>query len=91
MFVIAAEGLAKLVKRALEVREFEGFKVNDEMEYQFLQFEDDTILVGESTWQNLWSLKVLRGFELVFGLRIKIRKSKLYGLNTKVHLMEVAS
>ncbi|XP_058733340.1 uncharacterized protein LOC131604946 [Vicia villosa] len=35
---------------------------------------------GEPTYDNLWSLKVLlRGFELVSGLKINFHKSNLYG------------
>ncbi|PNX98293.1 cysteine-rich receptor-like protein kinase [Trifolium pratense] len=32
--------------------------------------EDDTVLVGESSWDNVWTIKsILRGFELVSGLK----------------------
>ncbi|GAU32122.1 hypothetical protein TSUD_218730 [Trifolium subterraneum] len=43
---------------------------------------DDTILVGEGDWDNLWTIKtVLRSFEIVSGLKVNFHKSKLYGIN----------
>ncbi|MCH96062.1 RNA-directed DNA polymerase (Reverse transcriptase), partial [Trifolium medium] len=36
---------------------------------------DDTIIVGDGNWRNLWSIKtVLRSFELVSGLKVKFHK-----------------
>ncbi|MCI04724.1 LINE-1 reverse transcriptase like [Trifolium medium] len=82
IFLIVAEGLAGMVRRAVEIGQFKGYKINDSLHLQLLQFADDTILMGEGSWDNLWTFKtVLRGFELVSGLKINFSKSKLYGLN----------
>ncbi|XP_058751349.1 uncharacterized protein LOC131624425 [Vicia villosa] len=60
---------------------YKGFQLTSDVEYNLLQFADDTILFGEGTWENLCSLKVLfRGFELVSGLRINLAKTKLYAV-----------
>ncbi|GAU47144.1 hypothetical protein TSUD_379210 [Trifolium subterraneum] len=92
LFLIAAEGLTGLVKRAVSNGSFHGFKVSDNIQFQILQFADDTVLVGEGSWENVWTIKtILRGFELVFGMRINFVKSKLYGINVNDRFLEAAS
>jgi hypothetical protein len=82
LFLIAAESLAGMMRRALEIGNFKGFQISDNIQFQMLQFADDTILTGEGTWDNLWTIKtLLRSFELVSGLKINFVKSKLYGVN----------
>ncbi|XP_058748653.1 uncharacterized protein LOC131621636 [Vicia villosa] len=56
------------------------------------KFADDTILAGEGTWSNLWAIKViLRGFEMVSGLRVNMLKSKLYGIEIEHYFLQAAS
>ncbi|GAU23824.1 hypothetical protein TSUD_27340 [Trifolium subterraneum] len=82
LFLIVAEGLTRMIRRAVEIGKFHGYKVNQSLHVQILQFADDTILMGDDSWENLWTIKtVLRGFELVSGLKINFTKSKLCGLN----------
>ena len=41
-----------------------------------LQYADDTVFVGEVSWENVIVLKaMLRGFEMVSGLKINFAKS----------------
>ncbi|GAU27776.1 hypothetical protein TSUD_215870 [Trifolium subterraneum] len=92
LFLIVVEGLAGMMRRAVEIGRFKGFHVNDNLQFQMLQFADDTILMGNSTWENLWSIKVLlRGFELVSGMRINFVKSNLYGVNVDANFLEAGS
>ncbi|CAJ2644149.1 unnamed protein product [Trifolium pratense] len=92
LFLIAAEGLTGLVNKAVDIGRFHGFKVKENIQFQILQFADDTVLVGESSWDNVWTIKsILRGFELVSGMRINFVKSKLYGVNVDNHFLEAAS
>ncbi|XP_058726321.1 secreted RxLR effector protein 78-like [Vicia villosa] len=71
LFVLAMEGLTALTKKAVEVGEFKPFKYGANDFVDILQFADDTIILGEPSYDNLWSLKVLlRSFELVSGLKI---------------------
>ncbi|CAJ2673784.1 unnamed protein product [Trifolium pratense] len=92
LFLIVAEGLTGMMRRAVEIGRFKGFQVNDSIQFQILQFADDTILMGTGIWDNLWSIKVLlRSFELVSGLRINFVKSKLYGINIDVNFLEAGS
>jgi hypothetical protein len=82
LFLIVVEGLAGLMRRAVDIGKFKGYQVNSNIRFQMLQFADDTILMGEGTQANLWTIKtLLRSFELVSGLKINFVKSKLYGVN----------
>ncbi|XP_058733314.1 uncharacterized protein LOC131604915 [Vicia villosa] len=59
---------------------FKGFEINERESFDLLHFGDDTVLVGEGSWSNLWALKViLRGFEMVSRLRINMWKRYLEG------------
>jgi len=49
---------------------------------------DDTLCVGEATIENLWTLKaLLRGFEMVSGLKVNFQKSFLIGVNVLSEFM----
>ncbi|XP_058724457.1 uncharacterized mitochondrial protein AtMg01250-like [Vicia villosa] len=92
LFTIVAEGLAGLMRRSTERGVFTGFKINEEISYDLLQFEDDTVLVGVGSWGNLWAIKViLRAFEMVSGLRVNMWKSKLYGVGLDQYFLEAVS
>src|SRR4051812_29195592 len=71
IFVLVMEGLTALVKKAMEVGEFKPFMFGEEDHVDILQFADDIVILGEPSCDNLWNLKViLRGFELVSGMKI---------------------
>ncbi|XP_058786284.1 uncharacterized protein LOC131660936 [Vicia villosa] len=92
LFVIAMEGLTRLMEKAVETGDFKGFQYGDNNFVDILQFADDTIIFGESDHHNLWSWKtILRGFELMSGLRINFRKSNIYGINLPVATMQQIS
>jgi hypothetical protein len=81
-----------MMRRAVDIGKFKGYKVSDHLQFQMLQFADDTILMGEGSWDNLWTIKtLLRSFELVSGLKINFVKSKLYGLNIDSSFLSAAS
>ncbi|XP_058741679.1 uncharacterized protein LOC131614069 [Vicia villosa] len=76
------EGLTALVKKSAATGDFHPFIFGEEENMDILQFADDTIIIGEPSSDNLWSLKVvLRGFELVSMLKINFSKSNVYGVN----------
>ncbi|PNX82415.1 cysteine-rich receptor-like protein kinase, partial [Trifolium pratense] len=92
LFLIAAEGLTGMVNKAVNIGKFVGYRVNDPLRYQILQFADDTILMGDCSWDNVRTMKsILRGFELVSGLKINFLKSKLYGINAADNFLVAAS
>jgi hypothetical protein len=76
----------------VEIGEFRGFKVKEDINFDIIEYADGTILIGEGTWDNLWSIKtILRSFEMLSGPKMKFFKSKLYGLNLDDSLTEAAS
>jgi hypothetical protein len=92
LFLIVAEGLTGLMSKAVESSLFHGYKVSNNISFHTLQFADDTILVGEGNWSNLWTIKtVMRSFELVSGLKVNFFKSKLYGINLDDNFLGAAS
>jgi hypothetical protein len=93
LFLLIAEGLAGLMRQAVAVGKYNGFKIgNSGKEISMLQYADDTILIGEPSWNNLWTLKaVLRSFELISGLKVNFSKSNVYGVNVDPYFLHSAS
>ncbi|XP_058734049.1 uncharacterized protein LOC131605745 [Vicia villosa] len=92
LFVLVVEGLSGLVKKSIQLGEFQNYSFNANCKVDILQFADDTLLVGEGSWKHLWAVRaVLRAFEIVSGLGINYNKSKLIGINTNEHFLEAAS
>lgn len=68
LFLVAPEGLVGLVRNTVEFGPYKPLQVNNEVSFSSLQFADNTIMAGETTWENIWSIKaILWGFELVSG------------------------
>jgi hypothetical protein len=69
--LLAVEGLKGLVHRAVELGLYKGFRINDDLQFNIMQFADDTILVGEGIWENIWCIKsILQSFKFVSGLKL---------------------
>ena len=77
LFDIVAEALNGLVREAVEKNLFRGFPVgSNNVEISILQYADDTIFFGETSMENVNTIKViLRTFELVSDLKINFVKS----------------
>lgn len=76
----------------MEYSSFFGFRVNNDIQFEMLQFADDTIIIGEGSWANIWCIKyILRGFELISGLRVNFHKSKVYGIHASQYFLQAAS
>lgn len=93
LFLMVAEGLTGMVNKAEEKGVYKGFKVGKhEEKVSILQYADDTLLVGEATWENLWTMKaLLRCFELVSGLKVNFHKSRVIGINLEEHFLNDAA
>jgi hypothetical protein len=93
LFLLVAEGLGGLMKRAVELSRFWGFRIgNQGSVVSHLQYADDTLCIGEPTLENLWALKaILRGFEMVSGLKVNFWKSSLMGVNVSQQFLRLAS
>jgi hypothetical protein len=93
LFLLVAEGLGGLMRRAVELNHFRGFRVGrGGMAISHLQYADDTLCIGEATVENLWALKaILRGFEMVSGLKVNFWKSSIMGVNISQAFMRLAT
>jgi hypothetical protein len=92
LFLIVVEGLSGLMSKAVDSNLFHGYKVSNNILFHSLQFADDTIIVGEGNWDNLWMIKtILRSFEIVSGLKVNFFKSKLYGINLEESFLRASS
>ena len=78
LFNIVAEGLTGMMREALNKNLYRSFLVGKQnVPINILQYADDTVFVGEASWDNIIVLKsMLRGFEMVSGLRINYAKSQ---------------
>ncbi|XP_024636485.1 uncharacterized protein [Medicago truncatula] len=84
LFLIAAEGLNVMMKALVEDGLFSSYKVgaNNHVFITHLQFDDDTLLIGERSWANIRALKaLLLLFEVTSGLKVNFNKSMLVGVN----------
>jgi len=83
LFIVAAEGMASLVRQAVKASLLSGVKIGrKKVEVSILQFAVDTVFFCEDSFSNVVTLKaILRGFELASGLKINFHKSKLTDIN----------
>ncbi|XP_058765063.1 uncharacterized mitochondrial protein AtMg01250-like [Vicia villosa] len=92
LFTIVADGLVGMMKQAVSGGLYRSFKLTSTVEYNLLQFADDTILFGDGSWSNLWTLKaLLKGFKMASGLRINLHKSKLYAVCSSAYKVEASA
>ncbi|XP_068504370.1 uncharacterized protein [Phaseolus vulgaris] len=86
LFLVVAEGLARIVRSASKTTLLTGLKFGrKEIEVCILQFADDTIFLCEDSFNNVVTLKaIIKGFELASGLKINFHKSKLAGINVQI-------
>lgn len=91
LFLIVAEGLNLMLKEVVGIGCYEGYKVGD-LSITHLQFADDTLLVGEKSSMNIWSIKaVLQLFQSISGLKVNFYKSRLIGVNVEERWLEEAA
>jgi len=82
LFLVVAEELAGLVRKAVKENLLRGIKVGRaEVDYYLLQFADDSLFMCEDYFSNVFTIKaILRVFELASGLKVNFHKSKIAGL-----------
>src|SRR4051812_16644954 len=86
------EGLTRLVEKVVESEDFNGFWFRDSYSVDILQFANDTMIFNDGSNYNLWCLKVvLRGFEIMSGLKVNFFKSNIYGFNIRDMTLNMAS
>lgn len=80
------------MSKTSNVGEFDEFRFNDNVPFEILQFTDDVMLISDESWRNLWSIKtILRGLELVSGLRINLLKSIFMEINLDPAFVQAAT
>jgi hypothetical protein len=93
LFLLVAEGLGLIMRRAVELNLFRPFLLGrEEVPISILQYADDTLCIGEACIENLWLLKaMLRGFEMASGLKVNFSKSCLIGINVGDEFMNMGT
>jgi len=84
LFLLAAEGFNVLMNQVVGAQLFHGYGIGrgDEVRLTHLQFADDTIIIGDKSWLNVCTMRVvLLLFKDVSGLKVKFNKSMLTGIN----------
>jgi len=95
LFLLAAEGFNVMMKALVTNNLFQAYGVGrqEEVKLSYLQFADDTIIIGENCWLNVCLIRaVLLLLKEVSGLKVNFYKSMLTGVNiTPTWLSEAAS
>ncbi|CAK8575105.1 unnamed protein product [Lathyrus sativus] len=92
LFVLVADVLTSMISKASERGNFEGFRDKEGLLVEIIQFSNDTLIIGEGGWKNLWNIKaILRGFKLVSGLSVSFLKSRIIGIHLSKHFLDVAT
>ena len=84
LFLLVAERFNVLMSAMVGAHLFSGYGVGQvgDVRLTHLQFADDTIIIGEKSWQNVRSMRtVLLLFENISGLKVNFNKSMLTGVN----------
>nr|KYP73297.1 Putative ribonuclease H protein At1g65750 family [Cajanus cajan] len=91
LFLIVAEGLNALMSKAVERHVLSGYSVGHQsVNVSHLQYADDTLIIGGASSHNVWAIKsILQIFELVAGLKVNFHKSKLFGFNINIEVLNL--
>ena len=84
LFLLAAEGFNVLMESLNRANLFSGFQVgvNALTTVSHLQFEDDTLILGDKSWANIRAMRaILLLFQSLSGLKVNFSKSYLVGVN----------
>ncbi|XP_028081384.1 uncharacterized protein LOC114282838 [Camellia sinensis] len=87
--VMAGWGLNLLLSRAKEKGIFTGVNVGaNGLNVSHLQYADDTVIFCETEWSEIIAIKrILRCFEVVYGLRLNFYKSVMCGIGVDKELV----
>ncbi|KAE8712920.1 hypothetical protein F3Y22_tig00110221pilonHSYRG00136 [Hibiscus syriacus] len=84
LFNIVGEDLSVIIMKASRIRILKCLSVGSEgLEVTYIQFTNDLLMFVEASERIIVNTKrVLRIFELASGLKLNMRKTKLFGINT---------
>lgn len=64
------------------------FKVSESLSILMLKLADDTIFLCDGKENSIWCLNaILRGFEMVSGLKVNFAKSNVVGINIEERVL----
>jgi len=83
LFLIVAEGLAGVVRKAVEKGLLQSVEVGDCLvKVNMFQYADDTLFFCKVEIQSVFTIKVmLNCFELALGLKVNYLKSRIGGVD----------
>ncbi|KAL4313144.1 hypothetical protein GQ457_01G007670 [Hibiscus cannabinus] len=94
LFNLVGEALSMLITKATQLDLFRGVEVGKNTNGNWLivshiQFADDLIIFSEAKEESIRNIKrMLKIFELASGLRLNLKKSKLYDINTEMQKLK---
>lgn len=93
LFLVAAEGLNILAKKAIKEGLLKGAVIGREkVEVPLLQYADDTIFLLKGTEENVFAVKcLLKNFEVMSGLSVNFEKSFIYGVHLERDMLARAA
>nr|KYP61726.1 Putative ribonuclease H protein At1g65750 family [Cajanus cajan] len=79
------------MSKAVECHVFSGYSVGHQsVSVSHLQYANDTLIIGGASSLNVWAIKsILQIFELVAGLKVNFHKSKLFGFNINIEVLNL--
>ncbi|GMI80386.1 hypothetical protein HRI_001707900 [Hibiscus trionum] len=85
LFNLIGEALSVLIRKGMAIEIVEGIRMGDSnLVISHLQFADDLMLLSTAKEEKVRNVKrVLRIFEIVSGLKLNMKKTKIYGINVK--------
>ncbi|GMJ02965.1 hypothetical protein HRI_003965700 [Hibiscus trionum] len=85
LFNLVGEALSVLIRKGMAIKIVEGIRMGDSnLVISHLQFADDLVLFSMAKEEKVRNIKrVLRIFEIVSGLKLNMKKTKIYGINVK--------
>lgn len=93
LYLLVAEGLSLLTQRAVEEGLLKPVVIGKKKVFiSHLQYADDTVFLCNGKLENLKVIKrILRLFELFYGLKVNFNKSLLHGWNMQEEIMETGA
>nr|GEV38254.1 RNA-directed DNA polymerase, eukaryota, reverse transcriptase zinc-binding domain protein [Tanacetum cinerariifolium] len=92
LFILIMESLHLSFQRVVDAGLFHGFQLGGSANLSHMFYADDAVFVGQWSEGNIKSLvHVLETFNLISGLKINMRKSKIMGVHVNSNKVNMAA
>jgi len=90
LFLIVAEGLAGIIREAVEKDLFESMEIGNRfVKVNMLQYANDTLFFCKAKARSVFVIKpILNCFELASGLKVNFQKSRVGGVGCNPLLVQ---